>query len=167
MKIYFLILLGALCGEAFAGEYESAHEKSIGWLLEAKSDAERFELLQLYLRGFDQPMWEVGERYQSLHEALSRNNYDLAAYHWKKIRTTIKNGYLKRPARRANANAILLDKTWQEVADAIASKNTKVSWAGFEKAKSACMACHAAEGVSYMNNQPLFEMSNPAQITDD
>ena len=60
------------------------------WLLSAESDEERFRRLQRQLRGFDQPMWEVGERFESLHDALLRNNFGLALYHWDKIATTIR-----------------------------------------------------------------------------
>ena len=38
------------------------------------------------------PMLEVGQRYASLHQALKDNNFELASYHWKKIKQTIKNG---------------------------------------------------------------------------
>lgn len=159
--LYILLILLALPISSALAEQAPAEPKPKGWIMEADSDVERFELIQRYLRGFDQPMWEVGERYRSMHEALTRANYDLAAYHWKKIRTTIVNGYLKRPKRRANADLILLDKAWQEVNDAIRTKDAKVAWAGFDKAKNACMACHAAEAVPYMNDQPLFELSSP------
>lgn len=165
MKVYLVILMSLLCTAVFADELPVNKPK--GWLLEAENDSEKFELLQRYLRGFDQPMWEVGERYRSLYEALSRDNYDLATYHWKKIRTTIKNGYLKRPARQANADAILLDKTWQEVVDSFQTRIPKAAWLGFERAKNACMACHVAEGVSYMNNQPLFELSSSVQKPEE
>jgi len=82
------------------------------WLLSAKDDAARFEALQKQLRGFDQPMWEVGERFERLHGALLRGNHALAAYHWEKIRTTIENGIAKRPKRAANAKALFLDPVW-------------------------------------------------------
>ncbi|MCX7900317.1 MAG: hypothetical protein N2444_09595, partial [Methylocystis sp.] len=42
------------------------------WLLRAESDEARFRLLQKQMRGFDQPMWEVGERFERLHDALKR-----------------------------------------------------------------------------------------------
>ncbi|MFZ2628291.1 MAG: hypothetical protein WAX67_05355 [Rugosibacter sp.] len=154
-----LAAMALMCGEAYAG---SSASKSPDWLTGAGSDAERFELLQKYLRGFDQPMWEVGERFRSIHEALSRNNYELATYHWDKIRITIRNGYLKRPARKANAEAILLNSTWAEVKAAFDTQHADAAWAGFEKAKNACMACHAAESVPYMSNQPLFDLARPA-----
>ncbi|MDD2761470.1 MAG: hypothetical protein PHH11_14415 [Methylomonas sp.] len=142
---------------------ESPDNKTNDWLLGAKTDTERFELLQKYLRGFDQPMWEVGERFRAVHEALIRNNYELAAYHWDKIRVTIQNGYLKRPARQANSDTIFLNATWGEVKEAFGTKDAEKAWAGFEKAKNACMACHAAESMHYMNNQALFDLSSPKQ----
>ena len=126
------------------------------WLLSAQDDQERFQLLQRYLRGFDQPMWEIGERYQIVYDALENENYDLALYHWRKIKTTLENGYLKRPARQANADAMFLDQNWGEVNAAFESRNAEEAWDGFDLARSACMSCHIAEGVEYMNDQPLF-----------
>lgn len=54
-------------------------------LLAAESDDTRLQLIQKQFRGLDQPMWEVGERYGGLHDALLRQNPELAAYHWEKI----------------------------------------------------------------------------------
>ena len=161
MKINFMYLGCAvllMCGLAYA---ETQGNKPSDWLTNAESDAKRFELLQKYLRGFDQPMWEVGERFRSIHEALSRNNFVLASYHWEKIRITIQNGYMKRPARRANADAIMLDTTWEEVNQAFSTKRSDTAWMGFEKAKTACMGCHIAESVAHMNDQPLFDLTQP------
>lgn len=149
-----------VCGAVSAEQPENRPD---GWLVDAENDTERFVLLQRYLRGFDQPMWEVGERFQSIHTALNRENYDLAAYHWDKIRSTIKNGYLKRPARQANADNILLNETWEEVKQTFASRNRVKAWEGFATAKAACMACHTAESVPFMNNQPLFELASPLE----
>ncbi|MBD25634.1 MAG: hypothetical protein CMG46_11625 [Candidatus Marinimicrobia bacterium] len=127
------------------------------WLLEAPDDTTRFQLLQRYLRGFDQPMWEVGHRYLGIYDALSRENYDLALYNWDKIKTTIQNGYLKRPARRANAESMFLTATWGEVREDFKSRNKKRAWDGFFKARSACLACHVAEDVAWMNDQNIFQ----------
>jgi len=95
------------------------------WLLSADSDTERFERLQQQLRGFDQPMWEVGDRYSSLHAALERENYDLALYHWDKIGTTIENGIAKRPGRADSARALFLDSTFAEVRTGLEQRNPK------------------------------------------
>jgi len=145
-----------------------ANEKrtSNDWLTGAPNDTVRFERLQRYLRGFDQPMWEVGERYRSLHDALTRNNFDLASYHWDKIRTAIANGYLKRPARQANADALFLNRIWETVQEALTSKDPDKGWRGFEQAKTACQACHIAESVSFMNDQALFDLAAPGQALE-
>ena len=135
------------------------------WLLDAPNDVERFKLLQRYLRGFDQPMWEVGYRWQGVHDALTRDNYDLAVYHWEKIRTTIENGYLKRPARRANADAIFINSgVYDQVRTAFAAKDKAKAWQAFTAARTACMSCHEAEKMAHMNNQAVFhELQAPAK----
>ncbi len=40
------------------------------WVTEATNDSVRFQRIEKYLRGFDQPRWEVGERYEKLYSAL-------------------------------------------------------------------------------------------------
>lgn len=132
------------------------------WLLAAPDDEARFKLLQRQLRGFDQPMWEVGERFERLHTALGRGNYPLASYHWEKIRTAIENGIAKRPARSANAEALFLKPVWSDVDTDFKSADPARAWAAFERAKVACQSCHEAEKVSHMNDQPLFDLAAPA-----
>ncbi len=97
---------------AQALEEQAATKK---WITEAESDPERFQRIEKYLRGFDQPMWEVGERYENLYAALVRGNSELASYHWAKIKLTIENGTMKRPARMASADAFFLTGTWDSV----------------------------------------------------
>jgi hypothetical protein len=101
-------------------------------------------------------MWEVGERFQSVYDALGDENYELAAYHWEKIKVTIVNGYIKRPKRQANAEAIFVDGVYQPVLDALKSQDSRRAWDAFELARNACQACHMAENVGFINNQPLF-----------
>lgn len=103
-------------------------------------------------------MWEVGERFEHLHGALARGNPQLAAYHWEKIRTTIENGIAKRPKRAANAKTLFLDPVWTDVDAALRSGDMAKAWAAFDRAKTACMACHEAEKVGFMNDQPVFDL---------
>ena len=131
------------------------------------SEEERFQRIQKYLRGFDQPMWEVGERYEKLFEALVRGNFELASYHWAKIKLTIENGTMKRPARRASADEFLLIGRWKSVNEALGSGDRATAWGGFEAARDSCMACHEAEGVGYMNDQAMFTDLAPSKPTDD
>ncbi len=138
-----------------------AHADSRGWLLDPKTEDARFERLQTYLGGFSSAMQETGQRFDAVHEALSRNNPELARYHWSKIRQTIEQGIIKRPARGANAKAMLLDNTWAQVDSAFASGNAAVAWQGYAQAKGSCMACHIAEKVGFINDQALFERKVP------
>lgn len=133
-----------------------------GWLLDAKKE-ERYERLQSYLGGFSAAMWEVGYRYEEMHTALLRENYKLASYHWDKIKGAIEGGYMKRPARQNNADKLFLDKVWQEVDTALAGGEAEGAWAGFEAARAACVTCHIAENVAFMNNQPIFDLVAPKQ----
>ena len=134
------------------------------WLLNAPDDATRFKLLQQYLRGFDQPMWEVGERYLSIYDALGDKNFELAEYHWDKIKATIVNGYLKRPKRQENSDAMFVKGIWDDVNKAFLSKDPAKAWGAFELTRQSCMSCHDAEKVAFMNNQPMFKKTEKAPV---
>jgi hypothetical protein len=132
------------------------------WLLGAPDDAERFRRLQQQLRGFDQPMWEIGERFTRIHDALGRGNYDLAVFHWWKIEQTLRNAAMKRPKRAANAQAFFLSGNYQRLRAELESHDPHRAWAAFEEAKAICQACHLAEQSGFANDQALFELSAPA-----
>ncbi|WP_157533303.1 hypothetical protein ACJJIP_18760 [Microbulbifer sp. VTAC004] len=149
-----LIVCLSVTNFAYSESYDTGNERD--WLLNAESEKDRLILLQNYLGGFSASMWEVGYRYKSIFLALQDENFDLAIYHWEKIKTAIKNGYLKRPARKANADAIFLDLVYGNVLGSFESRDIKKAWQGFSNGRSACMKCHAAEKIPWMNNQPLF-----------
>lgn len=143
-------------------------EQGSGWLLEAPSDQERFDRLQDYLGGFSSAMWEVGERFDSVYVAIVEENYPLADYHWAKIADAIRGGALKRPAREANSNALFLEGAWVEMRQALDTGNVDTVRAAYESARHACMNCHIAEGVAFMNDQPIlrdqtFSTDQPAE----
>lgn len=131
-------------------------KRSDNWLLEAKDDTARFERIQQMFGGFSASMQVVGERYGKTYDAVSEGNFDLANYHWKKIKDAIELGYFRRPAREANSVALFLNIPWPSTAEAIASKDKEKAKEAFLSARSACMSCHMAENVPFMNNQPLF-----------
>ena len=158
MKSLSIIAILALAVSCTSTEDQKQVKKTSNhWLTEAESDGERFKRLETYLRGFDQPMWEVGHRYEKVYEAIDNKNYELASYHWKKIKKTIINGYLKRPARQKSADSMFLNNgVWQSLDSALSSKSDKKIKAAFHIARQSCMACHLAEKVPYMNNQKIF-----------
>lgn len=129
-----------------------------GWLTAEQDPKLRLQKLETYLRGFDQPMLETGQRYESMYQALMDNNLKLAAYQWKKIRTTIENGLMKRPKRERNAKLLLLDAVWEDVMTDLTSNEPQRALIGFNKAKAACMSCHQAENKGFINNQPMFRL---------
>lgn len=129
---------------------------SDGWLGSAASDAERFRELERYLGGFSSAMWETGERYRYVHQALRDENFELAAYHWDKIGDAIRNGYRKRPGRQENSDAIFLDAVWERVLVEFQDGKAEAAWAAFEQGRAACQACHEAEDVAFVNAQPMF-----------
>lgn len=142
---------------------ETSSVASKYWITQAPDDDTRNKRIEKYLRGFDQPMWEVGERFEKIDQAVQDSNYPLASYHWKKIKKTIENGLMKRPARRSSAEAILLNKTWGEVLAGFNSQQPAAAKTAFNNAKTACLACHIAERVPFINNQPLFTKSGMAK----
>ena len=133
------------------------------WLLGAPDDTERFRRLQQQLRGCDQPMWEIGERFSRIHDALGRGNYELAVFHWWKIEQTLRNASMKRPKRAANAQAFFLESNYQRLRAEFESRDPARTWVAFEQAKAICQACHHAEQSGFANNQALFELSAPAE----
>lgn len=162
-----VIVIASFAISAFAG-YASrgiagAQSKlsPIDWLLSAPSDEERFRRLQQQLRGFDLTMWEVGKRFRRMHEALARENYDLALYHWGRIKATINNGLVRRPGKTSNAQAFLLASNFDDIHAKIDARTPQSAWEGFNRAKLACQACHQAESVAFVNQQPLFDLSPP------
>lgn len=160
--VIVLVVTGAFATRVFGeGVVASGKLTRDDWLLSASGDEERFRLLQKQLRGFDQPMWETGERFRHMHEALVRQNYDLALYHWDKIDVTIRNGIAKRPARAASAEALFLGKTFQDIREGLKARAPGRAWEAFNRAKIACQSCHLAERVPFINQQPLFDLGPP------
>ncbi len=131
-------------------------KQSDNWLLDAKDDTERFKRIQQMFGGFSAAMQNVGERYDRTYDAIADGNYDLANYHWKKIKEAIELGFLRRPARGANSVDLFLKGPWASAGEALASKESEKAREGFLAARSACLACHQAERVPFMNDQPKF-----------
>ncbi len=155
----FLIATAVLAGCLVAlspAMSQDPPKQSDNWLLDLKDDHERFQLIQQMFGGFSSAMQIVGERYDRTYDAVNDGNYDLANYHWKKIKDAIELGYVRRPARKANSIALFLNGPWSSASEAIASKEKDKAKNGFLSARSACMACHLAENVPFMNEQPKF-----------
>lgn len=131
-------------------------QQSDGWLTGASDRDEQMVLIENYLRGFSTSMRETGDRYVIMHQAIVDENYPLASYHWGKIREAVELGIIKRPGRAENAVNMFLGEPWQRLSEALESENHESIVEHFNVARSMCMACHAAEGVPWMNDQAMF-----------
>lgn len=140
-----------------AAAVEQAKDKNPDdWLLNAPDDATRFKLIQSQARGFSASMFEVARRFETLYDAVADKNTDFAAYQLTKIKEVIEAGTTRRPKRKTNADAIFIGKAFEPALAAIKSGDAAKAWEGFAQVRAACMACHEAEKVGFMNNQPLF-----------
>ena len=125
------------------------------WLLETKTNEQKFAAIQKQLRGFDLAMVEVGQRFNTFYFAIKDKNYDLAHYQWDKIKKAIENGIQRRPKRQENSKAMFLDTQFRSMKEALNKKNEKHIWQEYEKSRQICNACHIAERV------PFIEVVDP------
>ncbi len=161
LKHRLVAMLGLLAASAIVSAAEPEQQKltwepSKTWLSDAPTDQESFKRLERYLGGFGQRMREIGDRFEVLHDAVSRNKYELAAFQWKEIGTAMVSGYLTRPQFQANAEGMFLKDVSPEFKTALASGDKKKIDDTFETVRQTCMACHIAEKVAFINDHPLF-----------
>jgi hypothetical protein len=126
------------------------------WLLDARDDTERFRRLQIHAGGTDQQMWQVGYRYQQVHQAIIDENWALGTHHWGKLRDVFNVALMKRPNRTPNAEALFLDQNWQLLAAALESGDVAAAREAFLHEREVCMSCHVAEGFDFINGTPMF-----------
>ncbi len=146
MKSILIILLLSFSSLIAQNSYSTKSE----WLLDTKSDTQKFKKIQKQFRGFDLAMVEVGYRFNSFYFALKDKNYDLANYQWDKIKKSIENGIQRRPKRTQNTKAIFLDTYYDQMKEVLATKDEKKIWTKYENTKRVCNACHSAEKVPFI-----------------
>jgi hypothetical protein len=126
------------------------------WLLDARTDEERFRRLQVYSGGTDQQMWQMGYRYEQVYHAIVDQNWQLGAYHWGKLRDVFNVALMKRPNRTPNAEAMFLNNEWRLLDEALKAGDAGAVQKTFLAERQACIACHVAEGMSFLNQTPIF-----------
>jgi hypothetical protein len=126
------------------------------WLLDANDDGERFRRLQIAAGGTDQQMWQIGYRYEQVYRAIVDENWELGLHHWGKLRAVFNVALMKRPNRTPNAEAIFLDTNWALLEAALRSRDRDGAREMLLIERQACMSCHIAERMEFLNNTPLF-----------
>lgn len=127
------------------------------WLLDANDDTERFRRLQVISGGTETSMLEIAHRFETVHLAISKNNWRLATQNWDKIRDRLNAAAMKRPARTKNLEEKYFDSgVWQALHDALRERDADKSRAAFQNARKTCMGCHEAERVGFQNDNLVF-----------
>jgi hypothetical protein len=144
--------------KAYQDLSKQAKPPSNNWLLDANDDTERFRRLQVIAGGTDIPMWEIAHRYEELYVAIQNNNWEMGIYHWEKVLDRLNVSAMKRPARTQNIEAMFLDNgVWKSMHDALSSRDADRMRRQFQAVRQACMACHVAEKVGFLNDSSVFK----------
>lgn len=127
------------------------------WLLDANDDAERMRRLELWAGAGDLEMQDVAHRFEELHAAIQKESWDLGVYHLEKMRGRMIVAAIKRPTRTQNLEEVFLDSgVYHSMHDALTSKSVERARAAFQNTRAACIACHAAEKLSFVNDSAVF-----------
>lgn len=152
LGITIVVAMGATVGVVA----QSADLRPRDWLRIAPDDDTRWRLLESMFGGFAPAMTAVRDHYGMTFESIQDGNLELARWHWDRIETYVRQGYLRRPDRQTNSDAIFLDTAWATLDDALAANDAAASRDAFLAARNACMTCHVAEERPYFNDQRLF-----------
>ncbi len=147
MKIILIISIIFFCN-LFA---ENNYSTKSNWLLETKTNEQKFKKIQKQFRGFDLTMVEVGYRFNSFYFAIKDKNYDLAHYQLDKIKKAIENGTERRPKRKKNSETMFLNAQYKAMDKALSTKNLQQIQKEYINTKQLCNACHIAEKVPFIH----------------
>ncbi len=129
---------------------QNTYSTKSNWLIETKTDEQKFKKIQKQFRGFDLAMVEVGYRFNTFYFALQDKNYDLAQYQLDKIKKAIQNGVIRRPARKKNSENMFLKSQYKKMTIALKSKDIQQIKKEYTNTKNLCNRCHKAERVAFI-----------------
>jgi hypothetical protein len=129
---------------------------SANWLLDARDDEERFRRLEIFAGGTYEQMWQIGYRYEQVYQAIIDENWELGLYHWGKLRDVFNVALMKRPNRTPNAEDMFLTTIWARLEEALEGGDAEGARAEFLAQRGACIACHVAEDMAFLNDTPIF-----------
>lgn len=133
-----------------------------GWLAALKSDA-RIPAIQRQLRGFETTMAEVSYRYGEMYFGGIEGNWDYAAHMAMTLEQALRLGLEREPARRVNAESLLLKGPLPQIFDAIKKKDAALFKQRIETLRAACTACHAAEKHAFIKIGLPIAKRNPVE----
>ena len=131
---------------------------SRNWLRDANDDTERMRRIELWGAAGDLEMQDIAHRMEELHAATQVESWDMGIYQLEKIRGRMIVAAIKRPTRTQNMEAMFLDSgVYQSLHAALKARDGAQARAGFMQARDACMACHVAEKIGFINGSAVFK----------
>lgn len=148
MKIQILFLLMILiCFTACNKKEHTSPSGTDGWLTGTQD--EKIDEIANQLGGFSRTMVEVSYRYSELYWAGYDENWDYADHQLEHLLEVLEDGLKRRPARSESAQDFI-HQTLPEIEDLIHKENKEDFLLGFKSLTTACNACHAKEGESFI-----------------
>jgi len=126
------------------GSYSSGKD---GWL--TGTEAEKFDEVANQFGGFSRTMVEVAYRYSELYWAGQDENWDYADHQVEHLLEVLEDGLKRRPARAESAQDFI-NHAIPEIEKLITGEDKEAFLQGFRSLTTACNACHAKEGESYI-----------------
>lgn len=145
MRFFTILFMAAIMLYATDNGYSQSN-----WLMHMDNNEKKFDAIQKQFRGFDTAMIEVGYRYDAIKKTLETKNYQLAHYHLEKMKLSIENGYIRRPAREKASQNYFLNTTFKEFQEALSLRDANSIVAKFSDMKNSCNACHADQKVGFI-----------------
>lgn len=113
------------------------------------SPDEKFEEIAHQLGGFSRTMVEVGYRYSELYWSGMDENWKYADHQIEHIIEAMEDGLKRRP-KRAESSQDFMEVAIPEMERIIEMEDKEMFLKGFQAFTSACNACHAKEGESFI-----------------
>ncbi|PSL06262.1 hypothetical protein [Cecembia rubra] len=132
-----------------------------GWL--EGTTEEKLEEVAHQLGGFSRTMVEVGYRYSELYWAGMDENWGYADHQIEHIIEALEDGLKRRPARTASSEEFMKE-TLPYMEELVKKEDKEEFLKGFQMLTSACNACHAKEGESYVVIQIPLNRTSPVRF---
>lgn len=161
MKKLTIILLSLIFIYSCQPKEKSTAVGPEGWL--EGTTEEKLDEVAHQLGGFSRTMVEVSYRYSELYWAGMDENWDYADHQVEHIIEAMEDGLKRRPVRAESAHPFM-EETLPMMEETIKKENKQDFIKGFQMLTSACNACHAKEGESYIMIQTPENRTSPVRF---
>ncbi|TVP43636.1 MAG: hypothetical protein EA341_17815 [Mongoliibacter sp.] len=161
MKKLPILLLSTFFIYACQPQEKSTAVGPEGWL--EGTTEEKLDEVAHQLGGFSRTMVEVSYRYSELYWAGMDENWGYADHQVEHIIEAMEDGLKRRPVR-AESSESFMEETLPMMEEIIKKENKEEFIKGFQMLTSACNACHAKEGESFIMIQTPENRTSPVRF---